>query len=151
MYILIQLFWEFPSLRRGLFLKNFDFFSYCRYSVFLTLCIWIMSSFSVQLPNKVKTNRNRKGNRSTLSCCNLCQYFLATLRQSRLKTLTNDWLLWWHDIARPRVYSRSWRYVANGTWVQLVVAAEVSIFLDLSLLSEAINLLNTFFNYRGSR
>lgn len=34
------------------------------------------------------------------------------------------------------------REVSDGTWVQLVVAAEVSFFLGLLLFSEAITLLN---------
>lgn len=53
----------------------------------------------------------------------------------------------WHGA--PRVYSRSSRYVAERTWVPLAVAAEVSFFLALVLLNEAINLVNTIIQLQG--
>lgn len=47
------------------------------------------------------------------------------------------------------MYSRSSRYVAERTWVPLAVAAEVSFFLALVLLNEAINLVNTIIQFTG--
>ena len=52
-------------------------------------------------------------------------------------------------MARSRVYSRSCRYEADGTWVQLVVAVEVSFILGLFSFNEAVTLLDAIIQLQG--